>query len=49
MHAVEGLVARTSYHSPLMLHMAKGSKGPRRRVRFFKYEAKWATMEGCER
>lgn len=30
MHEVEGLVARTSDHSPLLLHMAEGSKGVKR-------------------
>lgn len=34
-HEVGSLVARTSDYSPLLLHMAEGSKGVMRRVRLF--------------
>ncbi|XP_042948853.1 uncharacterized protein LOC122281421 [Carya illinoinensis] len=45
---VENMVARTSDHSPMLLKMLEGTQGVRRRVRLFKYEAKWAMMEGCD-
>ncbi|XP_042982759.1 uncharacterized protein LOC122311987 [Carya illinoinensis] len=45
---VENMVARTSDHSPVLLKLLEGNLGTRRRVKLFKYEAKWATIEGCD-
>lgn len=43
-----GLTARCSDHKPLLISMTVENCQKMKRCALLKYEANWATMEGCE-